>query len=131
MASSNVLMLTAHPDLFWAIRGGGGNFGVVTHFEFIAQAGTEVHAGTIMYAPTDVASLIKDWSHVLREAPEQLNATLVLMPGFGPDMPAGGMGLVCYAGADQAAAEAAFAPLHEVGTVTERCNRSQGLPRRP
>ena len=91
-----------HPDLFWAIRGGGGNFGVVTHFEFTAQTGTDVHAGTIMYAPTDVPQLIKGWSQVLREAPEELNATLVLMPGFGPEMPAGGMGMVCYADSDQA-----------------------------
>ena len=74
--------------------------------------------------------LIKGWSKVMREAPEELNATLVLMPGFGPDMPAGGMNLVCYAGDDAAAAEAAFAPLHEVATGRQRGDRGQALRRR-
>jgi FAD/FMN-containing dehydrogenase len=107
----------SHPELFWAIRGGGGNFGIVTHFEFTAQRVTDVHAGTIMYAVDDVPRLIKGWSKALREAPEELNATLVLMPAFGPDLPAGAMGLVCYAEPDGDAAEAAFAPLREVATV--------------
>jgi FAD/FMN-containing dehydrogenase len=36
-----------HADLFWAIRGGGGNFGVVTHFDFVAATVPSVYAGTI------------------------------------------------------------------------------------
>jgi hypothetical protein len=47
----------------------------------------------------------------MRAAPEQLNATLVSFPSFGPDIPAGAQLLVCYAGTDQAAADAAIAPL--------------------
>jgi FAD/FMN-containing dehydrogenase len=100
-----------NPDLFWAIRGGGGNFGVVTHFEFMAQRDTAVHAGTITYSIDDVPTLLRGWRDAHRAAPEELNSTLVLMPAFGDEMPAMGMGLVCYAGADQAAADAAFAPL--------------------
>lgn len=59
----------SHEDLFWAIRGGGGNVGVVTHFEFLAQRVTQVHAGTIMYDVDDVASLVKGWCTALRESP--------------------------------------------------------------
>jgi FAD/FMN-containing dehydrogenase len=98
-------------DLFWAIRGGGGNFGVVTHFEFVAQPATAVHAGTITYAVDDVPALVRGWTDAHRAGPEELNSTLVLMPAFGDEMPAMAMGLVCYAGADHAAADAAFAPL--------------------
>ncbi len=100
-----------NPDLFWAIRGGGGNFGVVTHFEFVAQRDTTVHAGTITYSVDDVSALVRGWQDVHRAAPEELNSTLVLMPEFGAEMPAMAMGMVCFAGADQAAADAAFAPL--------------------
>ena len=102
---------TENPDLFWAIRGGGGNFGVVTHFEFVAQPATAVHAGTITYAVDDVPALVRGWTYAHRAGPEELNSTLVLMPAFGDEMPAMAMGLVCYAGADHAAADAAFAPL--------------------
>jgi FAD/FMN-containing dehydrogenase len=100
-----------NPDLFWAIRGGGGNFGVVTHLEFVAQRVTTVHAGTITYSVDGVPALLSSWRDAHRVAPEELNSTLVLMPAFGAEMPAMAMGMVCFAGPDKAAADAAFAPL--------------------
>ena len=90
---------TENADLFWAIRGGGGNFGVLTSFEFVAQRVTTVHAGTIMYAPDDVPGLLDGWMDAHRNGPEELNSTLVFFPELGDPMPpAGLMGLVCYAG---------------------------------
>lgn len=109
---------TEHPDLFWAVRGGGGNFGVVTSFDILAQRTTTVWAGVIAYAVDDVPTLLKGWAQAHRDAPEELNSTLVLMPGLGEPMPpAGAMGLVLYAGSDKEAADAAFAPLLALGTV--------------
>ena len=112
-ARGQALHLSANqnPDLFWAIRGGGGNFGVVTHFEFVAQRVTTVHAGTITYSVDDVPALLGGWRDNHRAAPEELNSTLVLMPAFGAEMPAMAIGMVCFAGPDKAAADAAFAPL--------------------
>jgi FAD/FMN-containing dehydrogenase len=109
---------SSHPELFWAVRGGGGNFGVVTHIEYVAQRATRVHAGSIGYPVDDVDRLLLRWSTALREAPEELNASLVLLPALGPEMPASAVCLVCYAGADDAAAAAAFAPLRGVAPVT-------------
>jgi FAD/FMN-containing dehydrogenase len=106
------------PDLFWAVRGGGGNFGVLTHIEYAAQRVTQVHAGMIAYAVDDVPELLRRWSDAMRQAPEELNTTLVLAPAFGPEMPAAAMGLVCFAGPDAEAAQAAFAPLRDAGPVT-------------
>ena len=61
MASGEVVDVSAasHPDLFWALRGGGGNFGVVTTFEFRAHPiGTEVLSGLIVH-PLAPASAIE------------------------------------------------------------------------
>jgi len=44
-----------HPDLFWALRGGGGNFGVVIDFDFLAQPVSTVHFGTVAYRLDDPA----------------------------------------------------------------------------
>ena len=109
---------TENADLFWAIRGGGGNFGVLTAFEFVPQRVTTVHAGMIMYAPDDIPGVLNGWMDAHRNGPEELNSTLVFFPELGDPMPpARLMGLVCYAGADEAAAAAAFAPLLSLGTV--------------
>lgn len=98
-------------DLFWALRGGGGNFGVVTHFTFRAHPLSTVFAGAITYDIDDLASLLRGWRDVMRQAPEQLNSTFLAMPAMGPEMPASTQILVCFAGNDETAAMAAIEPL--------------------
>jgi FAD/FMN-containing dehydrogenase len=106
-----------NPDLFWALRGGGGNFGVVTNFTFQAHPLDGVHAGAINYDSTDLAPLLTGWRDAMRGSSEDLNSTFLAMPGFG-DEPGGVQVLVCYAGTDERAAAAAMAPLLEIGPVT-------------
>ena len=49
-----------HPDLFWALRGGGGNFGVVTSFEFrLHTVGPTVLAGPILWDATDAGEVLR------------------------------------------------------------------------
>jgi FAD/FMN-containing dehydrogenase len=103
---------TQNADLFWALRGGAGNFGVVTAFEFQAQPVSTVHFGTIAFALDDVGQLLKGWAAAMRSAPDELSTTLVLMPGFG-DFPAGAILFVCLAAEDTAALEG----LRTIGTV--------------
>lgn len=100
-ASGDVVRADAdtNPDLFWALRGGAGNFGVVTAFEYQAQPVTTVHFGTLAFALDDVPQLLKGWAEVMRTAPDELTTTLVLMPGFG-DFPAGAVLYVSYCGED-------------------------------
>lgn len=110
-----------HPDLFWALRGGGGNFGVVVDFDFVAQSVGGVHVGRVVYRPDDPADLILRWRYEMRRAPEELSSTLVLMPGL-PASPPAATVLLCYAGAPGtplAEADAAIEPLLELGTVVE------------
>ena len=100
-----------HPDMFWALRGGGGNFGVVTAFTFEAHPLDGVISGTIDLDPSTLADTLKGWRDVMRSAPEELNVTFVALPSFGPDMPPVVQLGVCYGGTDTAAADAAIAPL--------------------
>lgn len=99
-------------DLFWALRGGAGNFGVVTAFEFQAQHVTTVHYGVIEYALEDLDQLVNGWTTAMRAAPEELTTTLALRPAFGP-FPAAAMVFVCLTGDDTATLE----PLRAIGTV--------------
>jgi FAD/FMN-containing dehydrogenase len=110
-----------NPDLFWALRGGGGNFGVVVDFDFVAQQVTTVHYGTVTYRLDDPAELLVRWRDAMRDAPEELSSSLVLAPQF-PGAPPTAMVLLCYAGdpgSTVAEADAAIEPLLELGTVTE------------
>jgi hypothetical protein len=109
-----------HPDLFWALRGGGGNFGVVTSFEFRAQPLKTVTGGMIIYELAEAETILAKWVEYMRGAPEELNSTAVLFPGFGDVMPAGLMMFLCYGGEDEAAANEAIKPFFEFGTIHQQ-----------
>jgi FAD/FMN-containing dehydrogenase len=62
------------PDLFWALRGGGGNFGVVTSFVFQAHAVREVYAGPIFWDIAHARAVMRAYRDFLPSAPEELGA---------------------------------------------------------
>jgi FAD/FMN-containing dehydrogenase len=100
-----------HPDLFWALRGGGGNFGVVTAFVFEAHPLDGVVFGTLSYDVARAAEVLKGWRDVMRGAPEPLNSTFLAMPGMGPGMEPALQVIVIHPGRDLAAVEPHLARL--------------------
>jgi FAD/FMN-containing dehydrogenase len=68
-----------HADLFWALRGGGGNFGVVTSFEFqLHEAGPEVLCGLVIHPSYDAGSVLRQYSNALANVPEELTCWAIL-----------------------------------------------------
>jgi FAD/FMN-containing dehydrogenase len=61
-----------HPDLFWAIRGGGGNFGVVASFLFQAHPVSTVYAGPVFWEATHARAVMRAYREFLPAAPEEL-----------------------------------------------------------
>ncbi len=78
-----------HPDLFWAIRGGGGNFGIVASFTFAAHPTTDVFHGKITFPAAEAGTVLQGWADHLRSAPDELTSLVTLanpMAG-GPEAP--------------------------------------------
>jgi FAD/FMN-containing dehydrogenase len=66
-------------DLFWAIRGGGGNFGVVTQFEFgLHPVGPEVLAGLLVFPLQQAKEVLPSYREFMKSAPEELNVWIVM-----------------------------------------------------
>ena len=66
-----------HPDLFWALRGGGGNFGVVTSFEFrLHSVGPTVVAGPIFWDASDARDVLRCYRDFIRSAPDALGTVV-------------------------------------------------------
>ena len=66
-------------DLFWAIRGGGGNFGIVTQFEFkLHEVGPEILAGLIVFPFDQAKQVLTRYREFVKSAPEELNVWAVL-----------------------------------------------------
>jgi len=73
-----------NPDLFWALRGGGGNFGVVTSFLFQAHPVSMVCAGPMLWEMDQAADILKWYREFIVQAPEEINgffAFLTVPPG--------------------------------------------------
>jgi FAD/FMN-containing dehydrogenase len=75
-----------HSDLFWALRGGGGNFGVVTSFEFRSHCvGPTVLAGPIVWDASDAREVLRFYRDFVRDAPDELGT--VVRFGTAPPLP--------------------------------------------
>lgn len=107
-------------DLFWALRGGGGNFGVVTRFTFrLHEVGPSVTGGLVVWGADRVDDVLACYRELTESAPRELTAavTVRLAPpaSFLPDVwhgrPIVGL-LVCHSGAD---VEADLAPVRALG----------------
>jgi FAD/FMN-containing dehydrogenase len=86
-----------HPDLFWAIRGGGGNFGVVTAFEYqLYPVGPMVLAGEVFYPFAQATEFLRFYSDFSRTIPDELNT----VGGLGTSSAGAKVGVmaVCYSG---------------------------------
>ena len=112
-----------NPDLFWALRGGGGNFGVVTSFEFDLHPVGEIVGGPIFFEYEAAADVMRTWRDHMAEAPRELGAFF----GFHvapplPFIPEDRHGdhlcvlVTCWSG-DHDEAEAALEPLRTAGPV--------------
>jgi len=111
-----------NPDLFWGLRGGGGNFGVVTSFEFdLHEVGPEVLGGMVVHPFEDAAAVMRAYREVVADAPDEVTAWLVFRhsPPL-PFIPEDWHGekvliLVAYYAGEMDAGEAALRPLREIG----------------
>lgn len=111
-----------HDDLFWAVRGGGGNFGVVTSFTFRLHPVDTVIAGPVLWPIDQAGEVLRFYREFIGKAPEDLNgffAFLTVPPA--PPFPEALHGKVmcgivwCYLGSLQKA-EQLLAPARKVGT---------------
>ena len=68
-----------NPDLFWALRGGGGNFGIVTSFEFqLHELGQQVISGLVVHPFADAAAVLEQYRQALEGAPDELTCWAVM-----------------------------------------------------
>lgn len=111
------------PELFWGLRGGGGNFGIATAFEYrLHPVGPMVIAGPIFWPLDDAPDVLRLVDHYTREAPDALGITIGMVPApplpflppdwFGKPV----AGCIAVWTGDPAEAQAALAPLRRHGT---------------
>src|SRR6267378_1173920 len=124
-AAGEVVRASANerPDLYWALRGGGGNFGVVTRFEFrLHPVGPDVLSGLIVYPISEAKSVLQQYREFLAKAPDELSVWTVLRKA--PPLPflpetVHGKGIIAlaliYAG-DPKEGEPLIKPLRKFGT---------------
>jgi FAD/FMN-containing dehydrogenase len=103
------------PDLFWAVRGAGANFGVATAFVFRAERVPEVTVAMTVYDAQDTAVLLTRWGAAVEAAPRAVTSFLTLVTG--PGGRAVAQAMTVYAGTDAAAVRAALGPLLSAGPV--------------
>jgi FAD binding domain/Berberine and berberine like len=113
-ADGDVLRVSAdeHPDLFWALRGGGGNFGVVTSFEYRLHPLSMVLGGLVIHPRERAADLLRFYSAFTQSTPDELAAYAALL--HTPEGQPAAAIATCYSG-DLAEGERVLAPLRSFG----------------
>jgi FAD/FMN-containing dehydrogenase len=111
-----------HPDLFWALRGGGGNFGIVTSFEFaLHPVGPVLLGGMLMHPGPRASEVLAFFAEYMADAPDEVGAAVALVtapsapfvPEHARGKPAVGI-IVCYAGSVEEG-ERVLQPLRSFG----------------
>jgi FAD/FMN-containing dehydrogenase len=106
-----------HPDLFWGLRGGGGNFGIVTAFEYrLHPVGPELLVGSVLHRYEHARGAMKFYHEFAHKAPDELSVDAALVT-----VPTGERGFAisaCYVGAAEAG-RLALAPLMNFGSPIE------------
>ena len=122
-ATGDLLRASAadNPDLFWALRGGGGNFGVVTSFEFGLHTEEPILAGIATYPGAALGDTLRFFREYTAEAPEALTTITGVSVADnslrGPERNVGWIG-VCHTGEPEAAEER-VRPIREFGPPLE------------
>ena len=112
---------TENPDLFWAIRGGGGNFGIVTSFEYRLYPVSTVWAGPVLYPLEQAAGVMRFFRDFMKTAPRELSAFFAFMivppgPPFPEPLHMKTLcAIMCIHCGDFSDAETATKPLREFG----------------
>jgi hypothetical protein len=100
-------------DLFWGLRGGGGNFGVATKFEYQCyDVGTDFLAGSIMYPISAAGDILNAYAELIQTVPRELELSCnsILMPGG-----KGFINLSAFYAGDPAEGEKVLAPIRAIG----------------
>ncbi|MBD2261179.1 FAD-binding oxidoreductase [Pseudanabaena sp. FACHB-2040] len=111
-----------NPELFWGLRGGGGNFGVATAFEVNLHRGGTILGGAVFYEATEAKRILQEYTRLAAAAPDELSTEVLFMlappaPFIPPDKqgtPVVGI-MVCYTG-DISEGERVVAPLRQLAT---------------
>jgi hypothetical protein len=115
-ADGRALRASAHdnPDLFWALRGGGGNYGVVTSFTYrLHEIPPLLYGGTLTYAYEDARAMLRGYADIMAHAPDELSADIALTVDPAKQQRVIELD-VCYCG-PPADAERMVAPLRKLG----------------
>ncbi|HVS63413.1 MAG TPA: FAD-binding oxidoreductase [Thermoanaerobaculia bacterium] len=103
-----------NPDLFWGLRGGGGNFGIVTSFEYRLHEVGELLAGLLLFPRAETKQVFEAWADVTASAPDELGSMAALL-----DTPDGDpvAGIYSVFNGPHEEGEKVLAPLRRCGTV--------------
>jgi FAD/FMN-containing dehydrogenase len=128
-AAGDVITATAddHPDLFWALHGGGGNFGVATALTFRLQpVGPQVLAGLLLHRGEEGAAALRHVRDVMLDAPDELGTAFAWITAPAEDdVPAHlhderiAVTIVCWSGDDLEEGERIIAPLRATGVEAD------------
>src|SRR5207302_10875850 len=115
-ADGQVIMASAehHPDLFWALRGGGGNFGVATSFEYRAHPVATIYGGLVAHPVSRAREAFGFYRDLTQEAPDELTVYMSLFANLATQVDNIQALVACHCGVPSSA-EADLKPLRQFG----------------